>query len=51
MSGFVERNVIMVDSTARSSGAASRDGVCGGELFGDEVIDEAPEVSAGGVVV
>jgi hypothetical protein len=43
MSGFDVRKVTIVDSTARSSGASSRNRECGGEVVGDETADELVE--------
>jgi len=53
MSGLAVRKPIIVDSTARSRGAASKKSECRGELDGVEVVDDAVDEtdgSVGGVV-
>ena len=42
MPGLAERKPIIVDSITRSMGALSRN-VCGGELVGDDELDEVVE--------
>ena len=41
MSGLAVRKLIIVDSTARSRGAASKNSEFGGEVDGVEVVDDA----------